>query len=136
MDPLKALHEWKKGGRGETMMSTFEYKSSHDKMFIEGFREAEAYFEEETEKLKKSYQDLFVQFNQLLGRHEWHDLEIDPKDLPEKAGWYWCKYETGYYGKAAYTGWAGDFRDVVAWRSLPEYEGIKDAESNTSENPS
>ena len=36
----------KKGGRGETMMSTFEYKSSHDKMFIEGFRMAELYYEE------------------------------------------------------------------------------------------
>lgn len=46
MDPLKALHEWKKGGRGETMMSTFEYKPSHDKMFIEGFRMAELYYEE------------------------------------------------------------------------------------------
>lgn len=37
MGAIKALHEWK-SGRGETMMSTFEYKSSHDKMFIEGFR--------------------------------------------------------------------------------------------------
>ena len=36
MDAIEALHEWKKGGRVETMMSTFEYKSSHDKMFIEG----------------------------------------------------------------------------------------------------
>lgn len=35
MDAIEALHEWKKGGRVETMMSTFEYKSSHDKMFIE-----------------------------------------------------------------------------------------------------
>ena len=38
MDAIEVLYEWKKGGRGETMMSTFEYKSSHDKMFIEGFR--------------------------------------------------------------------------------------------------
>lgn len=52
MRELDALHKWKAGGRGETMMSTFEYKSSHDKMFIEGFREAEAYFEEEIAKLK------------------------------------------------------------------------------------
>lgn len=52
MDPLKALHEWKKGERGETMMSTFKYKPSHDKMFMEGFREAEAYLEEEIAKLK------------------------------------------------------------------------------------
>lgn len=38
MGAIKALHEWKKGGRSETMISTFEYKSSHDKMLIEGFR--------------------------------------------------------------------------------------------------
>lgn len=38
MGAIKALHEWKKDGRSETMISTFEYKSSHDKMFIEGFR--------------------------------------------------------------------------------------------------
>ena len=52
MDAIKALHEWKKGGRGETMMSTFEYKSSHDKMFIEGFRMAELYYNEPTRELK------------------------------------------------------------------------------------
>ena len=44
MDAIEALHEYKKGGRGETMMSTFEYKTSHDKMFIEGFRMAEFYY--------------------------------------------------------------------------------------------
>lgn len=125
MDVMKALHEWKKGGRGETMMSTFEYKTSHDKMFIEGFREAEAYFEEENVELRKRYTDLFVQFNQLIGRYEWHDLEIDPKGLPEKSGWYWCKYETGEYGKVQYTGWDADFKDVVAWCNLPEYEGVE-----------
>lgn len=110
MDVMKALHEWKKGGRGETMMSTFEYKSSHDKMFIEGFRMAEMIIEGSL--------------------YEWHNLEIDPKDLPEKTGWYWCKYETGYYGKAAYTGWAGDFRDVVAWRNIPEYKGVENGRSD------
>lgn len=46
MGAIKALHEWKKGRRSETMISTFEYKSSHDKMFIEGFRMAELYYEE------------------------------------------------------------------------------------------
>ena len=50
MDAIEALHEYKKGGRVETMMSTFEYKSSHDKMFIEGFRMAEMYYDSNTTK--------------------------------------------------------------------------------------
>ena len=54
MDAIKALHEWKKGGRGETMMSTFEYKSSHDKMFIEGFRMAEMYYNSNSAKELKN----------------------------------------------------------------------------------
>lgn len=97
---------------------------------IRTIQSAEAYFEEETAKLKKSYQDLFVQFNQLLGKHEWHDLEIDPNDLPEKTGWYWCKYETGSYGKELYTGWGNDFKNVVAWRNIPEYEGVENGRSD------
>lgn len=109
MDPLKALHEWKKGGRGETMMSTFEYKSSHDKMFIEGFRMAEMIIEGSL--------------------YEWHDLEIDPNDLPEKSGWYWCKYKTGKYDKELYVGYIDDFKNVVAWRNMPEYEGVDNGRS-------
>ena len=42
MDAIKALHEWKKGGRSETMISTFEYKSSDwCKENIEGFQGGE-----------------------------------------------------------------------------------------------
>lgn len=56
---LEALHSWKAGGRGETMMSTFDYNSSHDKMFIEGFREG------------------------IECAGKWHNLEENPEDLPE-----------------------------------------------------
>ena len=36
------------------MMSTFEYKSSHDKMFIEGFRMAEMYYNSNSAKELKN----------------------------------------------------------------------------------
>ena len=76
MKELNALHEWKAGGRGETMMSTFEYKSSHDKMFIEGFRMAEKYFEKEIDELKKL--------------NKWHDVKIE---LPKENREYLVSYD-------------------------------------------
>lgn len=141
MDVYKILNEWKKGGYGRNVISNLgykEYKASHDKMFIEGFRMAELYYKEEIAEIKKQYQDTLSLFlTEEIGRLSnlwWHDLEIDPNDLPEKAGWYWCKYETGKYGKEQYTGWDTDFRDVVAWCNLPEYEGVEGGGIETIEN--
>lgn len=55
--------------------------------------------------LKKAHNDLFVQFNQLIGRHEWHNLKEDPNDIPpaqeyEINGntdhWNWYLVKTDY----------------------------------------
>ena len=45
-------------------MSTFEYKTSHDKMFIEGFRMAELYYEEL--KMNQIENEMKVAFDFLL----------------------------------------------------------------------
>lgn len=44
---MKSLKKWKASGRGQTMMNgvTGPYKRGHDLMFLEGFREAKAIYE-------------------------------------------------------------------------------------------
>lgn len=83
-EELNALHEWKDGGRGETMMSTFDYKSSNDKMFIEGYRVAK-------EKYCK----------------EWHNWLEKPSVYPNFGLYVLTKFDGGNYQICTYNSMDG-----------------------------